>query len=189
MSTLPLPAPDERPEPSAAETALLVARRDDAALTHARFSDLPHYLRPGDVLVVNDSATLPAALPARLDGRRVELRLSTPAPEGGWLVELRTAPGLEPLEAPRDGALVKLPGHARARLLGRYRGSSRLSRARRRLGAPAHESLARHGHPIRYAHDPRPRPIADYQTVFAKQPGSAEMPSAARPFTPELVNQ
>jgi S-adenosylmethionine:tRNA ribosyltransferase-isomerase len=175
--------------PEAAETALLVASRDTGVVEHARFDALPDHLVAGDVLVVNDSGTLPAALPARLNGQPVELRLSSPAPEGGWLVELRTAGGLDPFEAPREGALVKLPAGARARLLGRYRDSRRLSRARLRLGAPAEEYLARHGHPIRYSHAPERRPLADYQTVFARVPGSAEMPSAARPFTPELVEE
>ena len=170
----------------APDTRLLVANRGDGRVTHARFEDLLDHLSPGDLLVVNDSATVPAALPARIDGRQVELRLSTPLQHGGWLVELRTT-GLEPFEAPPDGALVKLPAGARARLLGPYGNNRRLSLARLRLGAPAHEYLARHGHPIRYSHDPRRRPLADYQTVFARIPGSAEMPSAARPFTPEQV--
>jgi S-adenosylmethionine:tRNA ribosyltransferase-isomerase len=56
-----------------------------------------------------------------------------------------------------------------------------------RLGAPLEDYLARHGRPIRYRHADRERPIADYQTIFARVPGSAEMPSAGRPFTPELV--
>ena len=173
---------------SAPDTRMLVATRTTGRLTHARFEDLPEHLNAGDLLVVNDSATVPAALPARLNGEPIELRLSTPVEGGGWLVELRTT-GLEPFDAPPDGALVKLPGGARARLLGRYRDSRRLSFARLRLGAPAEEYLARHGHPIRYSHDPIRRPLSDYQTVFARTPGSAEMPSAARPFTPELVDE
>src|SRR5438034_451253 len=47
--------------------------------------------------------------------------------------------------------------------------------------------LARHGRPIRYSYVPDPWPLAAYQSVFARSPGSAEMPSAGRPFTPELV--
>jgi S-adenosylmethionine:tRNA ribosyltransferase-isomerase len=47
--------------------------------------------------------------------------------------------------------------------------------------------LERWGRPIRYAYLPAPFPLADYQTVFAREPGSAEMPSAGRPFTTELV--
>jgi S-adenosylmethionine:tRNA ribosyltransferase-isomerase len=52
-----------------------------------------------------------------------------------------------------------------------------------------HAYLARHGQPIRYSYVPDPWPLPAYQTVFACSPGSAEMPSAARPFTPELVTR
>ena len=49
--------------------------------------------------------------------------------------------------------------------------------------------LADHGHPIRYGYVPREWPLDAYQTVFATEPGSAEMPSAGRPFTPELITR
>src|SRR5690606_16290552 len=51
------------------------------------------------------------------------------------------------------------------------------------------EFLACHGHPIRYAHETVARPLAEHQTVFASEPGSAEMPSAGRPFTPALITE
>jgi S-adenosylmethionine:tRNA ribosyltransferase-isomerase len=121
-----------------------------------------------------------------LDGTGVELRLATPVEEGGWLVELRT-PDLRRFRSPPPGARVDLPGGAHATLVAPYRGSDRLSVARLRLGAPVEEYLARHGRPIRYPHTDGERPIGDYQTVFALHPGSAEMPSAGRPFTAELV--
>ena len=87
------------------------------------------------------------------------------------------------------GSTVELPGGASADLLAPYLGSARLSVARLSLGEPVEDYLARHGHPIRYLHSPDARPIEDYQTVFARHPGSAEMPSAARPFTAELVTE
>ncbi len=169
-----------------ADVALLVAGRDDGALTHARFGELGRFLRPGDLLVVNTSATLPAALPAGVDGEEVLLHLSTPADAGNWVVELRTAER-RPLPGPRMGATVDLPGGASAKLLARYLASRRLSVARLNLGEPIHDYLRRHGQPIRYRHTPREWPIDAYQTVFATDPGSAEMPSAARPFTAALV--
>ena len=136
--------------------------------------------------MVNTSATLPAALPAQLDGEDVLLHLSTPAEAGNWVVEVRTAE-LMPLPAPRMGAVVGLPGGASAKLLARYLASRRLSVARLSLGEPVESYLRRHGKPIRYRHEPSERPLDDYQTVFAVDPGSAEMPSAARPFTGQLV--
>jgi S-adenosylmethionine:tRNA ribosyltransferase-isomerase len=173
-------------EAGRADVALLVASRADGGVAHARFADLARFLRPGDVLVVNTSATLPAALPAQLDGEDVLLHLSTPAEAGNWVVEVRTAE-LMPLPAPRMGAVVGLPGGASAKLLARYLASRRLSVARLSLGEPVESYLRRHGKPIRYRHEPSERPLDDYQTVFAVDPGSAEMPSAARPFTGELV--
>ncbi len=170
------------------DVALLVATRHDGTLVHARFGDLPRFLAPGDLLVVNTSATLPAALDALLDGRRVELRLSTPTDDGLWVVELRTDAG-QPFRRPPLGAPLELPGGAQAELLARYAGSERLSVARLELGLPAEEYLRRHGRPIRYGYVPEPWPLEAYQTVFAQEPGSAEMPSAGRPFTPELVTE
>ncbi len=79
------------------DVRLLVASGRDGRVTHARFRDLPAFLAPGDLVVVNTSGTLAAALPAERasDGRQLELRLSTPAPHRGadrwWIVELRAS--------------------------------------------------------------------------------------------------
>jgi len=168
------------------EVRMLVAAK--GALTHARARDLPDHLRPGDLLVVNTSATLPAALAARrADGTRLSLHLSTPAPgeaDGHWVVELRRDG--ERFGAGRAGEALDLPGGARATLLAPYLGR-RLWLAELETDGDLLGYLARHGAPIRYAHTRGEHPLADYQTIFALDPGSAEMPSAARPFTPELV--
>jgi S-adenosylmethionine:tRNA ribosyltransferase-isomerase len=176
----------EEPHAHEADVAMLVASRADGTLTHACFCELGEFLRPGDLLVVNTSATLPAALPGVLDGEEVDLHLSTPATDRDWVVELRTADRL-PLRPPRMGSIVGLPGGASAELLAPYLASSRLAVARLSLPEPVEDYLGRHGHPIRYRHSVDGRPIAEYQTIFARDPGSAEMPSAARPFTGELV--
>ncbi len=170
------------------DVALMVAERARGRIEHGRFGDLPSLLRAGDLLVVNTSATLAAALPALLDGQPVELHLSTPVSGSCWVVELRTADRL-PFPRPRVGARLALPRGAYADLVAPYLGSSRLVLARLTLGEPLDAYLERHGRPIRYDHAGRGRPIGDYQTAFALHPGSAEMPSAARPFTPELVTE
>ena len=167
-------------------TALLVAHRSAGSVTNTCFERLGKYLRAGDLLVVNNSATVPAALTASVGGERVKLHLSTPLDDGRWLVELRTAE-LRPLAPPPLPARVDLPGGAQATLVARFADSHRLSVAELRLGAPVEEYLAAHGRPIRYPHADGERPMGDYQTVFAFEPGSAEMASAARPFTRELV--
>ncbi|HEV2768711.1 MAG TPA: S-adenosylmethionine:tRNA ribosyltransferase-isomerase [Solirubrobacteraceae bacterium] len=183
-TTTPPPTAD----PGRSGIAMLVATRGNGALVHARFADLARHLLPGDLLVVNTSATLAAALPGRLEGREVELRLSTPAQEGTWVVELRTQE-LRPLPRPPIGARVLLPAGGHAELLSRHADSERLCVARLRLATPLGSYLRRHGHPIRYAHAERAQPLEAHQTVFALDPGSAEMPSAGRPFTTALVTE
>ena len=170
------------------DVALLVSSGRDRALVHARFRELPQYLVPGDLLVVNVSATLPAALDATLDGEPLQVRLSTQQPGGLWIVEVRTADG-HPRSLPPDGSHLELSGGGRVDLLARFAGSGRLAIACLDVEAPIHEYLARNGRPIRYGYVHEAWPIDAYQTVFAVEPGSAEMPSAGRPFTAELVTE
>jgi S-adenosylmethionine:tRNA ribosyltransferase-isomerase len=176
------------------EVRLLVARRGTGALKHATFRELPEHLRAGDLLVVNVSATLPAAVPGTLGrrGERVELRFATAAPDlelhgSWWIVELRSPDGARPHRGAAAGERVALPGQTDVELVAPYAGGTRLWLARIHGPAPLREFLAAHGHPIRYGYVPREWPLEHYQTVFATEPGSAEMPSAGRPFTPELV--
>jgi S-adenosylmethionine:tRNA ribosyltransferase-isomerase len=162
---------------------LLVTHREKDGIVHATFRDLPAFLRPADLLVVNDSATLPAALPAQLpDGTTVPLHLSTRLPAELWVVEPRT-----PHVA--DGATLRLPGGATARLLARYSGSNRLWVAHLTLDEPFLDYVHRWGRPITYSYVSEPWPLSAYQTMFATKPGSAEMPSAGRPFTPRVVER
>lgn len=177
------------------DVRLMVSHYGDDAVRHARFRDLPRFLRPGDVLVVNTSGTLSAALDAvRPDGSRAALHISTGLPGGLWSVELRRVGpgGTEPCLDAARGELLRLPGGATATLLapyGRDRGPARLWVAELRLPAPLHWYLEDHGAPIRYRYVKRPWPSLYYQTVFTTEPGSAEMPSAGRAFTPELVTR
>ncbi|MEU4572507.1 S-adenosylmethionine:tRNA ribosyltransferase-isomerase [Nonomuraea sp. ATR24] len=148
---------------------------------HRRFTDLPGLLSPGDLIVVNNSATLPAAV--RLD--RLAVHFSTARDDGTWLVELRrrTSTASEPYLGGEAGEWLPLPGRATLRLLGRE--TPRLWRASLDRDVPAY--LREHGAPIRYSYVERDWPLDAYQTVFATVPGSAEMPSAGRPFSAELV--
>ena len=185
-------APPER-RGVARDLVRLLVGRGDGTLTHAVFRDLPRLLDPGDLLVVNTSATLPAALDAVAPGRPA----AAAAP-------VHSAPGLRPGRAPVDGGAAHPggPGHAAVRCRAGAAGGSRSPAAAARACCVAgrgcgrrgstcpvglHEHLEAHGRPIRYAYAGADWPISDYQTVFATQPGSAEMPSAGRAFTPELV--
>lgn len=178
-------APPERRD----DVRMLVAQRDGGGLVHADFRELPRFLREGDVVVVNTSATLPAALTAqRADGETVELHLSTPVPgdRGHWVVELRR--DAAPLRVCEPETLTLAAG-GRAHLLAPYLAGTRLWVARLELPVPLVAYLAGHGRPIRYRYVPDEHPLAAYQTIFAAEPGSAEMPSAGRPFTYELVTE
>jgi S-adenosylmethionine:tRNA ribosyltransferase-isomerase len=194
MRALELPLRLEAHEPPEAraegrdDVALLVATRHDLGLVHTRFREIPRFLSAGDLLVVNTSATLPAAIKARLGGQRLQLWLSTPTPDGSWLVELRTS-DRRPYPRPPLAVRLDLPGGGQAELVARFAGSDRLSIARFELDEPLEDYLLRYGQPVRYGYVTEMWPLAAYQTVFARVPGSAEMPSAGRPFTAELVTE
>ena len=174
MSALPLDERLEAHEPleirgrDRADVAMLVASRHDGSLVHARFGDLPEFLAPGDLVVVNTSATLPAAVDARLGDREVELRFSTPVPGLGgthWVVELRTAQG-QPFRRPTIPSNLALADGAWVELIAPYAGSDRLSVARLDLGTPLFDYLGAHGRPIRYSYVAREWPIEPLQPNY-----------------------
>ena len=161
---------------------MLVSRRSSGEIGQHGFRDLPGLLLPGDLLVVNTTATLPAQVRAH-DGLAVHF--SSPRPDGAWLVELRQVKGKisMPNGPGYPGQLISLPSGVVLTLEGKA--SARLWRAR--LSVAVVPYLLRHGVPIRYSYVGRDWPLPYYQTVFAREPGSAEMPSASRPFTPSVV--
>ncbi len=181
------------------DVRLLVAR--PGGLSHRRFADLADELDPGDLVVVNNSATVAGQVDV-FDGQgRVRvLHLATPLDDGSWVVELRTAPSADRavLDARAGELLTAVPvdrDRVTLELLAPYPydGSSptgegnRLWRARVR--GPLDRHVALHGRPIAYGYLDRPYPLEAYQSVFATVPGSAEMPSAGRPFTAALITR
>ena len=171
------------PAPNRDRVRLLVSTRDGTV--HADFTDLPKFLAPGDLLVANESATTPASLPAEGSVGKFILNLSTNYGNGLWLAEPRWStnrPGPLPL---KEGDLVRLPGLA-GTLVSRYPGLERLWFVQIRGDVDA--ALTEHGSPIRYGYVDRDYPLEAYQTIFSRVPGSAEMPSAARPFTPNVIH-
>ena len=165
---------------------MLVSRTSSGEISQHGFRDLPGLLLPGDLLVVNTTATLPAQVRA-LGGDGLAVHFSGPCPDGAWLVELRQVKNKisVPNEDGSPGQFIGLPGGAVLVLEGKA--TARLWRAR--LSVAVVPYLLRYGIPIRYSYVPREWPLAAYQTVFARQPGSAEMPSASRPFTPPVVTE
>jgi S-adenosylmethionine:tRNA ribosyltransferase-isomerase len=169
---------------------LLVASAD--GIRHGTFTDLPQLLARGDLVVVNTSATLPAAVDARdAAGVTRRVHVSTELDDGSWVVEVRLTDNSGPDLRTREGALLRLPGGVGLRLGAGYPDREeprpRLRRAHPTVPVDRVELLQRHGRPVRYSYLDADYPIEDYRTVYATVPGSAEMASAGRPFTERLL--
>lgn len=184
--------PPERRGVARDHVRLLVAT--PSGIVHARFADLGDHLRPGDLLIVNDSATQARQIDADLDGHgSVVLHAATALDDGDWVVEIRTAPDAAravldavPGQRVRTGPVVlTLTAAYPADTSSPTGAGNRLWQASVAGNLRAH--LRRHGRPIAYGYLDRRFPLSAYQTVFGRRPGSAEMPSASRPFTRRLV--
>jgi S-adenosylmethionine:tRNA ribosyltransferase-isomerase len=249
------------------EVRLMVSYRASNRVIHTQFRELDAYLDAGDLLVINTSGTMNAALQARRkDGTACELHLSTHLSTSFetdaneaiastlrvmqrkkylWVVEVRLPNGstTKPFYDAESGELLQLPGGATATLHIPYSrqylgesgrglpspllythkmsalqestkkaeskysrgeacprpghtgarkscpGQTRLWIATLQLPMPIHDYLARFGFPIRYGYVKREWAASYYQTVYATEVGSAEMPSAGRAFTPELITR
>ena len=193
-------APPEARGLSRDEVRLMVSTLHNDQITHTQFRQLPEWLHPGDVLVINTSGTRNAAISAtRPNGMPLELHLSTHLPGDGWVVELRLphAQGASPFNGAHSGETLNLPSGGQARLLAPYRPRqtdspttstpNRLWLMRLQLPEALDAYLDRFGFPIRYQYVDQNWPLSYYQTVYATERGSAEMPSAGRAFTPEII--
>lgn len=170
-------------------------RRDEVRLmvsgaggvSHRAFTDLAAVLNPGDLVVVNNSRTLPASL---VKGDQV-FNVSTILDGGFAVVEPRTRSGIASIrDLDAASGRFALPGSGAIELLSPY--PHRSPSRRLWLGAfdidrPLVDYLAMYGEPIKYPHVSEAYPLADYQTIFALESGSAEMPSAGRPFSGRVL--
>jgi S-adenosylmethionine:tRNA ribosyltransferase-isomerase len=180
------------------EVRLMVSYLEDDRVVHSRFGDLTEFLRAGDTLVVNTSGTMNAALPAeRGDGTPLTVHLSTHLPADLWVVELRSSSGHEPVLDGESGEVLLLPEGASMVLHTPYLSerrqrnekSNRLWISTLNLSVNLNDYLDLNGSPIRYGYVRESWPASYYQTVYATEVGSAEMPSAGRAFTPELITR
>jgi len=169
-----------------------------AGIGHTIFSRLAEHVRAGDVLLVNTSATVPGQLDGDRNGTPVIVHIANRLPDGTRVVELRSAPdAVATILDGRVGEQISLPGDGRVELIAPYPkfGSSptglgsRLWRARVTAPQSLSHYLCHQARPISYGYLSTSFPISAYQTIFALHPGSAEMPSAGRPFSPELVTR
>ena len=202
-----LPSELEASEPPEArglrrdQVRLMVSNYSTGGIKHTRFYDLQKFLDKDDVLVINTSRTRNAALIAtRDDGTQVELHLSTHLNDDAWTVEVRSINEegkTQHLEDARPGELLILPGDVSVELQGPYIGdcesnprpSETLWTAMVNLSHDLDDYLSRYGFPIRYNYVKDRWPLDYYQTVYATETGSAEMPSAGRPFTVEVMKR
>src|SRR6266496_5894442 len=183
------------------QVRLMVSNYSIAQVKHTRFYNLHKYLNKGDVLVINTSRTRNSALMAfREDGTALELHLSTHIDEDLWTVEVRSVDQIgktKRLEDAREGEILSLPSMATAILREPYvsdcndnsKPSETLWLAKMNFPSQVDEYLERFGFPIRYNYVKETWPLSFYQTVYATESGSAEMPSAGRPFTPGLLKR
>jgi S-adenosylmethionine:tRNA ribosyltransferase-isomerase len=174
------------------DVRLLVAR--PGRIEHARFRDLPGHLSAGDLVVVNTSATLAAALAVvRGAGLETVLHVAGELDDGDWVVEVRLPANDGPAADVEVGEVLRLPGGVRLAVRESYPHAGVAgSRLWRTAPTPAESRpayLARYGRPIRYGYLTAPTGLADLQTVYADEPGSAEMPSAGRPLTDRLLTR
>jgi S-adenosylmethionine:tRNA ribosyltransferase-isomerase len=167
-----------------------------AGIRHTVFYRLGDQLSAGDVLVVNTSATMPGQLDGSRDGKAVLVHIANRLGDGTRVVELRTAPDASaPLLDGRVGEHIALPAGGELELIAGYpqSGSSptgvgnRLWRGRLTVTQSLSNYLRQQARPISYGYLNGSFPLSAYQTIFALCPGSAEMPSAARPFSADLV--
>ncbi len=190
---LEAPSPPEARGMTRDAVRMLVAHKGDGSLVHTHFSELPRFLDEGDLVVLNTSGTLAAEVDGTSDdGRSVQVHLSTQLPAGLWTLEVRWEG--EAFLGADVGSSIALAGGGGARLLAPYAPGPagvgvRLWVSLIDTPEPLHAYLARNGRPIRYGYVRGSHPLSAYQNVYVTEPGSAEMPSAGRPFTPEVLTR
>ncbi len=183
-------APPERRGVDRDGVRLLVAGR--AGIEHTVFRRLADHLHPGDLLVVNTSATLPAAVDGvRTNGVRGPVHVATGLDDGSWVVEFRRTDNSGAQTDLSVGEVVGLSGGLDVRIGSAFPDEQAASaRLWRVTPSPAQDRLLylrEHGRPVHYGYLNRAWPLSDLQNVYARQPGSAEMPSAGRPLSRELL--
>ena len=203
-SARPERAPTAHPEQAFAEgerasrdTRLLVIDPAAERWADARFADLPALLAPGDLVVVNDAATLPASLPGRIGDAAVELRL-VEAPShrptyavvmgaGDWRTRTEHRPAPPPTP---PGTEIELAGGLVALVVSASPISKRLVLVEWSLSGDAlWRALYAAGRPIQYAHVAQPYALWDVQTPYAGRPWAVEMPSAGRPLSWDVLGK
>jgi S-adenosylmethionine:tRNA ribosyltransferase-isomerase len=182
--------PPERRGTARDQVRLLVIDRASGRIEHSRFDKIENYLRHGDLLVFNSSRTLPASLRGcgASHGPCMEIRLAERLPDDSWLALLLCEQG-DPFGCGlRPAMQIEFAEGLSATVLARDTRIPRLWKLRFSIsGTELVDFIYRLGKPIRYEYVSAPWDLDYYQTVYATEPGSAEMPSAGRAFTWKLL--
>lgn len=169
---------------------LMAINRKSGEIQHSRFNNISEFLHPGDLLIFNTSRTLPASLKG-CDGaldKCLEIRLAQHLPDDSWLALLMCQQGDPFACGLQQGINLDFGEGLTAKVENQDINIPRLWKIRFSLaGTQLIDSIYRLGNPIRYEYVSEPWDLDYYQTVYAKQPGSAEMPSAGRAFTWKLL--
>ena len=165
---------------------LMVLTRSEHRVEHRHFRDLPEYLRPGDVLVLNDTRVIPARLAAtRPTGGKVEILLLTP--RGGDVWECLARPGRR---AQVGQTLTFAGGRMTGLVLEKTEYGGRVLQLSAAAGLDVDSLVDAVGEmPVPHYIKSRLGQPERYQTVYARERGSAAAPTAGLHFTPELLGQ
>jgi S-adenosylmethionine:tRNA ribosyltransferase-isomerase len=160
----------------------------------AAASDLPALLRAGDLVVLNDAATLPASLKGSARGREIEVRLAASNDDGSfqavlfgagdWRTRTEDRPSPEVLAV---GESIELGPRMRAKIEGVSPASSRLLTIRLQTDSAPALGILEHGRPIQYSHLADELALWDVQNAFSARPWAFEYPSAGRFVTPSVI--
>ncbi|CAM3715282.1 S-adenosylmethionine:tRNA ribosyltransferase-isomerase [Mesobacillus zeae] len=185
-SSLNATQPPERRGVRRDHVRMMVLDKSSGHINHDRFINLEKHLQPGDLLVLNNSRTLPAVLTAtrkRHNERtptRIEIRLARRISENTWDV-------LPVGEEVRNEDILEFLPELSAKVITEVSGSPIKTICFTKKGADLLERIYSIGEPIRYEYIYQDWPLEYYQTVFASKPGSVEMPSAGRAFSWEVL--
>ncbi|KPL58195.1 S-adenosylmethionine:tRNA ribosyltransferase-isomerase [Rossellomorea vietnamensis] len=162
------------------DVRLMVLDRENGQCEHTVFKNLPDFLNEGDVLVFNNSRTLPASLKGKQGNRNVFLRLSRKRGDNTWDALILG-------DFHQAGEPINFPGGVSGHIKGQGSESPLLQVEFNKGGSELMDFIFKYGEPIRYEYTKEPWPLDYYQNVYGSVPGSVEMASAGRAFTWRLL--
>ncbi|MYL32450.1 S-adenosylmethionine:tRNA ribosyltransferase-isomerase [Pontibacillus yanchengensis] len=174
--------PPEHKGMSRDEVRLMVLQEDEDSAYHKRFEEIDQFLEDGDVIVLNNSRTIPPVLKGCLGKQNVEIRLSRKISTNQW--EALLLGTFRQINVP-----IQFPEGLEATISGLGSEPPLVTLSFSKGGSSLLDYIYRYGEPVRYEYIHHPWPLETYQTVYGAIPGSVEMPSAGRAFTWDLLSK